>query len=1057
RILEEADVIGITTTGLAKNIAMLRGIGAKVVICEEAAEVMEPHLISAMMPGIEHLIQIGDHRQLRPQINNYGFSVETSRGKKFQLDRSQFERRAEGEPGLAPLPVAQLNVQRRMRPEISSLIRTVYPDLKGHDCVQNFPGVTGMREHLFWLNHQHPEDGRYDGAKVKSHSNSWEVSMSTALVRHLVRQGEYKSTDIALLTPYTGQLQKLMAALSGDFEVFLSDRDLEKLADDGFGHADGVESDSVDSVDDAPRIEHNRGRMLQKTALVNAIQLATVDNFQGEEAKVIIVSLVRSNSNNEIGFLRTENRVNVLLSRAQHGMYLIGNARTYRGVNIWDDVYQQLAERGAVGDSIALCCRHPDIPIVCSNPDEFLRRSPEGGCTLRCDQRLDPCGHRCPAMCHSQALHDVFSCSQPCPRIRTTCQHACPKLCGEDCGPCRVTVTDVELPCGHIADEVECCQTPHPETIRCLHPVTKIVPDCKHKVKVPCETDVSQYYHCPTPCEATLACGDRCTGQCGTCQHSHKECQRICRLPPSTCNHLCARKCHSGELCGSCCQPCQPCHKPCAPCIEKCGWACEHMGQCSLPCAAPCDRLPCDKRCSRKLKCGHQCPSFCGEECPEDLCQLCCQDERRQRRVDVLEWKLYREVDLDDSSIVVLSCGHFFTGETLDGSLGMTQVYTTNSNGEYNGLRDIAGTLSTSGVPSCPDCRIPIRQFATRRYNRVVNKAVMDETIKRFFVDGRRRLQELQQRLAAATAKLSLDNIPEWDDTVPRSGTSSVLRDRHRELNRINLTLGIAKQQMDTEHQPAKKLFDAIVSSRRRQLKTLSMEQRLPELSLTGPPPAYNSQVLLEAEALHLQVRAAILQDKMRIAAKVPELQEGLKNADRPGADVPGLMKDCMEGIKKSREWKLPRLVISLSQLYAQTSQLAGRYSAQYRARTVEWRDYGATAGELLIEALQLCGTFEDGESFREDVQEALKALKSTRYEKVSREEVKAIKLAMVSGFGGMSTNSGHWYNCQNGHPFAIGECGMPMEVARCPECGARIGGLDHELVDGVSRAQGME
>lgn len=31
------------------------------------------------------------------------------------------------------------------------------------------------------------------------------------------------------------------------------------------------------------------------------------------------------------------------------------------------------------------------------------------------------------------------------------------------------------------------------------------------------------------------------------------------------------------------------------------------------------------------------------------------------------------------------------------------------------------------------------------------------------------------------------------------------------------------------------------------------------------------------------------------------------------------------------------------------------------------------------------------------------------------------------------------------------------MEVARCPECGARIGGLDHELVDGVSRAEGME
>lgn len=60
---------------------------------------------------------------------------------------------------------------------------------------------------------------------------------------------------------------------------------------------------------------------MEKKTLLQILRLATVDNFQGEEAKVIIVSLVRRNHNHKAGFLRTENCINVLLSRTQHGMY----------------------------------------------------------------------------------------------------------------------------------------------------------------------------------------------------------------------------------------------------------------------------------------------------------------------------------------------------------------------------------------------------------------------------------------------------------------------------------------------------------------------------------------------------------------------------------------------------------------------------------------------------------------------------------------------------------------------------------------------------------------
>lgn len=556
RALIQADVVGITTTSLARHINTLRRIGTKVIICEEAAEVMEAHVISALMPGVEHFIQIGDHRQLRPQIQNHSLSLETSTGKAWQLDRSQFERRAVGEPGLNPAPIAQLNVQRRMRPEISQLIRSVYPKLEDHESVTTLPNVVGMWNNLFWLDHRCDEDSRDDGSRVKSHSNQWEVDMATALVRHLIRQGEYKSTDIALLTPYTGQLRKLRTSLSNDFEICLSERDLETLAADGF---EKVEDENPES---------NSRKTFEKKTLLQTLRLATVDNFQGEEAKVIVVSLVRSNSKHKVGFLRTENRINVLLSRAQHGMYLIGNAETYLNVPMWADVHSQLSRANAVGTELALCCpRHSDTPILCSEPHDFERKSPEGGCSLPCTRRLEPCGHQCQAKCHSAVMHDGFACGKPCPRIRLTCDHECPKLCGEDCGPCMTKIQDVELPCGHIKKAVFCHQMPNLKALKCDVMVEKTVSKCGHKIQVGCFKDVtSLMFRCPEPCTDILSCGHNCSGCCGNCLEEvhdgtrvfkHPKCTKKCDRPHGVCNHRCAKKCHNGESCGYCEAKCE--------------------------------------------------------------------------------------------------------------------------------------------------------------------------------------------------------------------------------------------------------------------------------------------------------------------------------------------------------------------------------------------------------------------------------------------------------------------------------------------------------------------
>ena len=82
----------------------------------------------------------------------------------------------------------------------------------------------------------------------------------------------------------------------------------------------------------------------------------------------------------------------------------------------------------------------------------------------------------------------------------------------------------------------------------------------------------------------------------------------------------------------------------------------------------------------------------------------------------MLELKQYDEVNLDETPVVVLGCGHFFTAETLDGHMGMGEVYVQDQNGVYTDLKDTSTALAIA-VPQCPDCRCPVRQYSTQRYN----------------------------------------------------------------------------------------------------------------------------------------------------------------------------------------------------------------------------------------------------------------------------------------------------------------------------------------------------
>ncbi|KAK2783225.1 hypothetical protein FQN53_009311 [Emmonsiellopsis sp. PD_33] len=321
--LSAQQVIGVTTTACASKWPLLNQLGLRIVICEEAGEVMEAHSLCTLFPTVEHAIFIGDPLQLRPRLSEQSLSVEMKLGSEYRLDESLFERLTDPDSGIRTLPRAILSVQRRMHPEISTIPRTIlYPHLKDHPSTMIHPDVGGLAHRTYWFDHTVPED-QYQGfsSATKSFSNRFEVDMVGGLVQYLVRSNAYGLGDIAILTPYSGQLAQLVRTLHGTCSLWLNENDKQTLLDEGFLTEEMLEAQG--------RVEVDMAEMLR---------ISTIDNFQGEEAKVVILTTVRSNPECRPGFLKTVNRINVACSRARDGFYIFGNSQSLAVVPMWNNI-----------------------------------------------------------------------------------------------------------------------------------------------------------------------------------------------------------------------------------------------------------------------------------------------------------------------------------------------------------------------------------------------------------------------------------------------------------------------------------------------------------------------------------------------------------------------------------------------------------------------------------------------------------------------------------------------------------------------------------------------
>ncbi|RHZ77953.1 hypothetical protein Glove_168g248 [Diversispora epigaea] len=755
QVLLDCDVIGMTTTGAAKHHELIKKIGPKIVICEEAGEVLEAHILASLTKSAQHLILIGDHNQLRPKISTYSLSNESEIGKNYGFDISLFERLVHGDQSMR-LERTQLLTQRRMRKEIADLIRqTIYPKLEDHPLTEKYPKVKGMQHNVYFMHHVEREDSTKNEFALQSHSNKFEVKMVVEMVKYFVRNGYTKPGQIAVLTPYLGQMLKIKEALSESFAVVIDERDAEQIAN-------LMEDGDIDVVPNTISVA-SRKKLNRQVSL-------------REEAEIVIISLVRNkveHKRNTIGFLKTKNRTNVLLSRAKHGIFLMGNVELMASESeMWEEVIKILLSRNQVGPGFPIICdQHPENKNIITHPEKFEEVSPDGGCLRPCGKALN-CGHICPHKCHPDDPNHISTiCAKPCNRLHE-CLHPCKRMCGDDCGECRFPIDDLLLPCGHILKDAKCFQKSIRNKINCQVMVDKLLPYCEHSVTIECYRSVKNI-SCQSICGLlNPECDHECKSLCSNCQKisirtngtlfdddghivrtHHDKCKQICEKN-LFCGHFCEEFCHLNKDCPGCKKKCnvnckhsacdKACSYPCSVCAEECDWNCEHKGTCGVPCGVPCNRLPCNERCLKLLRCGHQCMGICGEECPPPkYCIICASDDIKDSIVDLIMQTTFAEVDWTTERMIVLECGHVFTAETLDNLMGMESVYKMDFRGNWIDVKPI--TDQPGELKRCPNCRASIKNV--HRYGRIIKKCVLDVQNKKFLREYNRHLRVIQVEL----------------------------------------------------------------------------------------------------------------------------------------------------------------------------------------------------------------------------------------------------------------------------------------------------------------------
>ncbi|XP_057165995.1 protein ZGRF1 isoform X5 [Ursus arctos] len=281
-LLKQVRVVGITCA--ACPFTCMNDLKFPIVVLDECSQITEPaSLLPIARFECEKLILVGDPKQLPPTIQGSDAAHENG------LEQTLFDRLCL----MGHKPVL-LRTQYRCHPAISAISN----DLFYEGNLMNGISETERSPLLEWLPTLcfYNVKGLEQIERDNSFHNVAEAAFTLKLIQSLIASG-IAGSMIGVITLYKSQMYKLCHLLGAvDFD-----------------HPD-----------------------------IKAVQVSTVDAFQGAEKEIIILSCVRTR---QVGFIDSEKRMNVALTRGRRHLLIVGNLACLRKNQLWGRVIQHCEGR----------------------------------------------------------------------------------------------------------------------------------------------------------------------------------------------------------------------------------------------------------------------------------------------------------------------------------------------------------------------------------------------------------------------------------------------------------------------------------------------------------------------------------------------------------------------------------------------------------------------------------------------------------------------------------------------------------------------------------------
>lgn len=398
------------------------------------------------------------------------------------------------------------------------------------------------------------------------------------------------------------------------------------------------------------------------------------------------------------------------------------------------------------------------------------------------------------------------------------------------------------------------------------------------------------------------------------------------------------------------------------------------------------------KRCKKKLACGHQCPSVCGETCPEKAFCHQCGEENNLRQI----------VDM-----VTLKSyrDHDVNAEPII-ALPCNHLFTISSMDgalEMHKVYHINESGEFTGLKPLQGSDINERSKQCPQCRSIINSISRYGRILRLV-----ELRSLERKhMAVSDTVLSIIDKKIQDNlTKPRHNEGGTEKERKQIVRRLK------KLELSIRKSPMRVIFEACGG---------------PSSLDSGRPPARQLIRCLELKALASHEWARTADDTHYSEAKSAYLA-GMEAADasmsrRSGAKlrlsmVRLILKFCVDvNTVRGEVYQLLDWILQKTQLHHQL--------------------------ELFQDAQNLKNQLQE-ENTMQTIQDVMSAMRMR-----------------ADGNGGFYDDNGasassHWYECVNGHPYFIGECGGAMQESVCIECGVPVGGASHTLTSGNRQIGGQ-